>query len=229
MKRVVGRRMSTNQTLDYGAFKARVVNLDLLDVNAQLFRFRWASNLIDDLRKNHGSVQNHVLDVGTYDGTMAAIIAQKHMNPDDITSPTVDVEAIEAHKESYMAAEELAKAVRAKGYRMVVHNTTFEEFKTDTTYDTIVMFECLEHTCDPLFCIEKIYDMLEIGGHLFLTVPEEHGCFGVKDKNRFHYWVTTVQSLMAVIFYDDRKWHVKQCFEQDDLIHIAVQKMSYQA
>ena len=103
---------------------------------------------------------------------------------------------------------------------MTVHNTTFEEFKPITSYDVIIASEVLEHTKDPLFCIEKIYDMLEIGGYLFMTVPEEHGCFGLKDKNRWHYWVSTVQSLMEVMFNDDSKWHVKQCFEQDDVIHV---------
>ena len=116
MKRVVGRKMEDNQTKVYGAFKARVVNPDLLDVNAQLFRFRWASNLIDDLRRNQGAVTNHALDIGTYDGTMAAIIAQKPINPDDNDhrSLTINVDAIEAHKESYRLQKNLQKQCAGK-------------------------------------------------------------------------------------------------------------------
>jgi 2-polyprenyl-3-methyl-5-hydroxy-6-metoxy-1,4-benzoquinol methylase len=112
---------------------------------------------------------------------------------------------------------------------MNVRNTTFEEFKPDHLYDVICAFEILEHTRDPMFCIEKIYDMLETGGHVFISVPEEHGTFGVNDKNPFHYWTATTQSLISTLFYDDRKWHIVQMFEETGLIHLLVRKTTYQA
>jgi 2-polyprenyl-3-methyl-5-hydroxy-6-metoxy-1,4-benzoquinol methylase len=228
MKRIIGRKMASDQTKDYGSFKVPTLNFDLLDVNAQLFRFRWASDIVDNLRAS-GVMTYRLLDIGTYNGALSAIMARKHLNPEDSTSPTMIVESLETHKESFEAADALAKVVRDKGYTMTVHNTRFEDFESDIKYDMIVCFEMLEHTKDPLFCVEKMYDMLEIGGYLLLTVPEERGVFGKTDKNCWHYWTSTVQSLVSVLFYDDKKWQIRQCFEgQDTLIHCMVKKLTYQ-
>lgn len=227
MKRIIGRKIARNQTEDYGDFKTPVLNLKLIDPKAQLFRIRWASDLIDILRLE-GSMTYNFLDIGTNNGNLAAIVAQKHMNPDDKDSPTIHVDAIELHKTSYLSAEELAKQAREQGLTMNVYNTSFEEYETDKLYDVITAFEVLEHMPCPLFSIEKIYDMLEIGGHVLITVPEEHGKYGLVDKNRFHYWSSTIQSVIGVLFHDERRWHIKQCTEVDNLIHMFVQKRTCQ-
>jgi 2-polyprenyl-3-methyl-5-hydroxy-6-metoxy-1,4-benzoquinol methylase len=233
MKRIVGRRFHDNQTAEYGAFNVPKVNFDLLDINAVLFRFRWASENIDNLRAS-GIMTYNLLDIGTFNGVMAALAAKKPLTPEDGLQPsihagtTIAVDALEAHKESYEVAEDLAKQVRAKGFKMTVHNTTLDEFEPEKLYDVVTCFECLEHMKDPLFAIEKIYSMMEIGGHLMITVPEERGRFGLTDKNQWHYWSSSAQSLLSVLFYDSRKWHVKLLFEHDDLIHMLVKKISYQ-
>jgi SAM-dependent methyltransferase len=228
MKRIIGRKMVDDQTKVYGSFKVQTLNLELVDDAASAFRFRWASDIIDTLRAS-GLITTRALDIGTHNAFMAAIIAKKSLNPDDPDSPTTIVDAIESHNESYIAAANLAQQARNKGLKLDVHNVTFDDFNTESTYDVITAFEILEHTKDPMFFIEKVYDLLEIGGHLLLTVPEEHGRFGLGDKNCWHYWTATVQSVISTMFYDDRKWRIKQCFDHDTLLHLMVQKTTYQA
>ena len=185
------------------------------------FRFIWALDLIDNLR-HAGSVCYNLLDVGTHDGLLSLLAASKTTDG----TATIHVDSIEAHSESFTAASEMAASARKIGLDINVHNIFFEEYKTQTVYDIIIAFEILEHTKDPMFCIEKMYELLEIGGHLLITLPEESGSFGVRDKNPFHYWTSTIQSTIFTLFSDDRKWHVKQVFEQGDLIHVFAQKIT---
>lgn len=215
--------MADRQINDYPAVGFPPLDPDLVEVSQQLFRYRWASDIIDNLRAA-GSVCYHYLDIGTYNGLMAIIAAKKHTDWD----LTIIVDAIEAHKQSFLAADAAAKAAVAKGLKITVHNVMFEDYKTDTVFDIISAFEMLEHMKDPMFSIEKVYELLEIGGHFMLTVPEESGPFGIGDKNPFHYWTSTIQSLV-LMFHDDRKWKIKQVFEEGGLIHMLVQKKTYMA
>lgn len=220
MKRIVGRKMAPNQTDDYPTCKIPSLNIDVLPI-ALPFRFRWASEVIDGFTKS-GTMCRNFLDIGTYDGHLAVIVAAKHF----VETETIAVDAIEAHISCFKAAEMLAKTATERGLKMKVHNVRFENYETNIVYDIITAFEFLEHTVDPLFCIEKIYELLEIGGHLMLTVPEESGKYGLSDNNRLHHWTSTVQSLVFM-FHDDRKWKIKSVFEEGGLLHALIQKRSY--
>jgi 2-polyprenyl-3-methyl-5-hydroxy-6-metoxy-1,4-benzoquinol methylase len=223
VKRIIGRRMAPDQVVDYSTEKLPVVNYDLLDAKQLPYRVQWASAVID---KAEGFICYHYLDIGTFTGVLPAIVAHKRI-VNGLPGQVV-VDAIEAHKQAFEAADGLAQAMRARGLKMTVHNCKFEDYETTTKYDVITAFEILEHTRDPLFFVEKIYDLLEIGGTFMLTVPEESGFFGLQDPNPFHYWCSSVQSLISVLFHDEKKWHVRQVFEQGDLIHMRVKKLSYQ-
>jgi 2-polyprenyl-3-methyl-5-hydroxy-6-metoxy-1,4-benzoquinol methylase len=229
MKRVVGRKMVMDQTDDYSSQKITPVDPDIIfkanpsaPVNVP-FRFKWCSDQIDKL-KNEGSVTYTFLDIGTYDGFLPFIISTKSYT----TVERIETDAVEACKPCFEAANTLAHAIAQKGLKLTVHNCRFEDYETNKIYSVIAAFEVLEHTRDPLFCVEKIYDLLEIGGHILLTVPEQSGAFGLSDKNKFHYWSSSAQSLIGVLFSDDRKWKIKQLFEESGLIHAMIQKRTYQ-
>jgi 2-polyprenyl-3-methyl-5-hydroxy-6-metoxy-1,4-benzoquinol methylase len=228
MKRILGRKIMDEPEKDFGHYTVKPVNFDLLDTNAVHFRFRWVIDYIQQLR-NASIITYNTLDIGAHDGTLGALIARMKIDPDqpDSNSPSVDL--IESYPSAVVACETLAKSVCDHGFKMQVYNTTFENFNPGKLYDVITAFEILEHTRDPMFCIEKIYDMLEIGGHLFISIPEERGAFGLNDKNPFHYWTATTQSLISTLFYDDRKWKIVQMFDETGLIHLLVKKTSYQA
>jgi 2-polyprenyl-3-methyl-5-hydroxy-6-metoxy-1,4-benzoquinol methylase len=228
MKRVVGRKMAANQTDDYSEQLVaplnpdEVINPDGSHPIVAQFRFAWASGIVDKLFEE-GNICYNYLDIGTFNGLMAFVIANKYYT----TIDRINVDAIEANRPSFLAANSTAMIGVERGLKINIHNVLFENYKTDKTYDIISAFEILEHVKDPLFCVEKIYDLLNIGGHFMMTVPEQHGTFGLMDNNRYHYWTSTVQSVVGVLFHDDRKWRIKQIMEVDGLIHVLVQKKSY--
>lgn len=226
MKRVIGRKLIEDMSIYYN-YKVPTVNFDLLDANAVHFRFRWTIDVIQNMRAS-GIITRRALDIGANDGTLAALIARMPIDP-GVPGSSPKVDALESYAPAVAACETLSKTMGERGFTMNVCDTTIEDFKPDHMYDVITAFEVLEHTTDPLFCLEKMYDMLEIGGHIFLSVPEEHGMFGLTDNNPMHYWTATAQSLVSTMFYDDRKWNIKQMFNENGLLHILVKKMTYMA
>ena len=225
MKRVVGRKMMRDQTELYSISRIEPTPVDIAsnpNMRGGGFRFHWASDIIDALQSEGISCMDY-LDVGTYNGVMAFMVSNK---PTASVSGTIRVDAVEAHKQSFEAANTTAMELVKLGRHINIYNVRFEDYETDKMYDMISAFEVIEHTNDPLFCIEKMYDLLHIGGHLLLTVPEQHSVFGLCDKNELHYWTSSVQSLVFV-FNDDRKWRIKQIIEQGGLIHLFVQKRTY--
>lgn len=223
MKRIVGRKMVDNQIGQYGDDKVNPIVIDVIPTQAP-WRFGWALDTINTL-KAEGSLCYNMLDVGTYNGLLPFFVSQCKVS--DVTTGTISVDAIEAHKLAYDAAETMAKSLRDRGLKINIYNRTFEEYKTEKTYDIITAFEILEHMKDPFFCLEKMYDLLEIGGYLMISLPEQNGVFGLRDKNPFHYWTSTVQSVVMTMFHDDRKWRIREMGDHGGLIHVLVQKLSY--
>lgn len=219
MKRIPGREIVKNQTLKYPYIDIKPLDPDTVDAaKSQVFRFQWASNNIDELLRR-GLVCQNYLDIGSCDGFMAVVVAKKT----NVNGIPIFVDAIEAHAQSWSVSEETAKLARDKGMRMQTHNVLFEDYETNDKYDIITAFEILEHTQDPVAFLAKLYDSLRFGGFLFMTVPEEHGRYGKSDTNEWHYWMFTIQSLIAMM--DESKWRIHQVFELGDLIHIKVSKV----
>jgi SAM-dependent methyltransferase len=227
MKRIIGRSIIKDYDASYGDYIVKPVDYELLDRNAVPSRFVWALDIIDNL-SSHGITTYRELDIGAHDGTLGALIAMIKYPPGIAEHNSTKVDVIESYKAGADACEVLAKSIRDHGFHMRAFNTTFEEFVPDCKYDMITAFEILEHVNDPFFCIEKIYEILEIGGRVLITVPEATGNFGFNDKNPFHLWSATVQSMVSTLFYDDRKWHIDQMFDDSGLLHVSAKKLSYQ-
>ena len=173
------------------------------------FRFK----LLNDTLKfftDSGIHFHHGMDVGARNGPATYIM-----------SHYVDkIDAVELHPQS-------CDALRAKfGDKVQVINQLFGSWKPDTyKYDILVMFEVIEHMQDPLYAIETAYDLLENGGFLFLSTPEQDGKYGVNDNNHDHYWTATVQSIISRLFYDDRHWKILIASVSDgNIIHIVATK-----
>jgi 2-polyprenyl-3-methyl-5-hydroxy-6-metoxy-1,4-benzoquinol methylase len=201
MKRIYGRLVAPQW--DEGA-------VEVLDENnIKDIRFHWLNESLKQLKAS-GIYFHHGLDVGARNGPASFIM--KHY--------TDAVDAIELHKESCDALEE-----KFKGEVKVI-NQAFGTWKPDGyKYDVIAMFEVLEHLQDPFYAIEVAYDLLENGGFLFMSTPEQDGAFGINDNNHDHYWTATAQSIISRMFYDDRRWKVMQVMVPDkNIIHVMVQK-----
>jgi SAM-dependent methyltransferase len=74
--------------------------------------------------------------------------------------PTSDLVAIEPSKD-------MAKICREKG--LTVLETTLEEVDSKERFDFMTAFELFEHLHDPKPFIERVYNLLNPGGYLFLT------------------------------------------------------------
>lgn len=232
MKRIHARSFdSDREETDFGnsGSTVPVINIDKADeIISNIPRFTWAREAIVNLGRRCICTYT-LLDIGVNDGAFAASMFKRNCNPNDASSPRIRVDGIEADASAFKSASEVARVAKERGFVFNVHNMTFEEFKSDTKYDVITAFEVLEHVKDPLFCVEKIYDMLEIGGHFFMSVPEQNGPFGIADKNKFHYWCATAQSVMFTLFSDDRKWQFIQGFETNGILHFMMKKKDYMA
>ena len=227
MKRIVGKKMWVDQSdsncTGIPDYVIEVVDPQKINVSTLPFRFQWVSNTIDGL-SSKGFMPLWWLDIGSFNGEMAIIAAMKSLYPREPKNMhiTTGVDAIEPNNGAFKSLEQMVS--NNKSLSITPHHIHFEKYETDRRYSVVTAFEVLEHTHDPLFCIEKIYDLMEIGGYLFLTVPEESGMYGIHDHSPWHYWASTVQSLVSVMFNDDRKWHINNVFEMGGLIHLQVQK-----
>lgn len=54
---------------------------------------------------------------------------------------------------------------------IVVYNDLFENIEFDKKYDVIVALEVIEHFSNPVFCIDKIYDLLNDNGYFIFETP----------------------------------------------------------
>jgi 2-polyprenyl-3-methyl-5-hydroxy-6-metoxy-1,4-benzoquinol methylase len=211
--------MCDNQTLNYPDQDIKPLNPGEVDVNTtKIFRFKWASDNIDNIL-SAGMVCHDYLDIGACDGYMSVVVAKKKNNID----VQIHVDAIEPHNQSFGVINDTAKLARNADLDVTVYKETFEDYETDKRYDIITAFEILEHAKDPVLFLEKIYNLLKVGGSLMMSVPEENGRYGKTDNNPHHYWLFNIQSLVQM--FDEKRWRVFQVFEAGNLIHIIVQKV----
>jgi SAM-dependent methyltransferase len=73
----------------------------------------------------------------------------------------------ESHLVAIEPSTEMAKICREKG--LSVLETSLEDVDTDERFDLMTAFELFEHLHDPLPFVEKVYNLLNPGGYLFLT------------------------------------------------------------
>ena len=109
MKRINGRNIVTDFSA-YGDYPVKTVNFDLIDPNAVPFRYKWAIDIIQNLR-NASIISYNTLDIGASDGTLGAMIARMTIDPNADNSNTPTVEIIESYPPAVIACEEIAKVV----------------------------------------------------------------------------------------------------------------------
>lgn len=228
MKRIVSREFPTSlrdsdQSLEYSSIIAN--QIPTLDIDNDLsvpLKYEWCKKIIENML-SRGVVIGTALDVGCANGGLTAILASIQVNGEY----ALTVDAIEPYTAVYDKAEVAFSKCRKCGMRINSYNKTFDEFRPIHNYDVVIAFDIVEHMRDPLAFIEQIYDMLDVGGCLFLTTPEQSGRFGISDANRHHYWTASVQSLVFVLFNDDRKWKLELVHEYDGVIMLLARKKNF--
>lgn len=71
--------------------------------------------------------------------------------------------------------------------KLIIHNTTLEQFKANKKYDTILMIDVLEHMKNDINVINIIYSLLNKNGIFILFVPVNKWLYGKRDKKLGHY------------------------------------------
>jgi cyclopropane fatty-acyl-phospholipid synthase-like methyltransferase len=97
--------------------------------------------------------KGRVLEIGSGGGSISIYLHDKGF----------EVESIEF-------CEPLVQKLKDNGIK--VHSDLFENLDIKPkTYDYIIMIEVVEHLCNPVFCIEKVYNSLKETGSLLCETP----------------------------------------------------------
>lgn len=108
-------------------------------------------------------VSGDVLEVGCQDGGVTVILV-----PCSDTLLAIDI--TDEH------VERTRNHIARNFYGVLgihVQKTYIEDFETGTKFDTIVLFEVLEHVLDDRLVLQKCYDLLRVGGDILISVPFE--------------------------------------------------------
>lgn len=99
------------------------------------------------------------------------------------------LERLEAVEPSSNLTAKLSRLFEGDGGAIVIEETleSFAGKVEDTSVDTIVMVNVLEHILDDRHALDEFFRILKPGGHLLLFVPAMKFLFSAMDQNLGHY------------------------------------------
>lgn len=92
-------------------------------------------------------------------------------------------EAIDMNQET---VNHCRKKCKALGLKLKMHQKNFFDYNIDSKFNTIFMFEILEHIEDDQQALQKIADLLEKKGCFLMSVPAKQALFSQEDKFQGH-------------------------------------------
>ena len=188
------------------------------DEELQIYRFQWLSAVVKEFNRV-GITLHNGLDIGSGNGPAAFVML----------GSVEHVDAVEQHAQSASVIREVCVDAGIPLEKINVFCNTFENFveerESNYRYDVVTMFEVIEHLRDPFYVVEQVYDLMENGGYLFISTPDQNGKYGINDNASDHIWTATVQSIITRVLCDDRRWKILQIHNAAELIHILVQKV----
>ncbi|MCK4352510.1 class I SAM-dependent methyltransferase [candidate division WOR-3 bacterium] len=98
----------------------------------------------------------HVLDIGCDDGTIARMAIKR-------ASIVIGIDISEAN---IRRAKQVTQNPSIQFYYSPIEN-----YKTNLTFDVILMFELIEHLGDPIMVLKKVNNFLKENGTLILSTP----------------------------------------------------------
>jgi len=115
------------------------------------------------LRKILAEIKGDILDIGTGDGMKLKRILQS-IDKSNIGK----VLAIEINPKMYALAKENLQSICDS-----VIKSNIDSFETEKRFDTILMFEVLEHLENPKRSLQKIVKLLKDNGKIIITTPNK--------------------------------------------------------
>lgn len=70
---------------------------------------------------------------------------------------------------------------------MKIHNINFFDYRSNTQFNTIFMFEILEHIDNDQAALAKIYDLLNKNGLFLMSVPAKQSLYSDEDMFQGHF------------------------------------------
>lgn len=145
------------------------------------------SVMINYLKLDFQEAKPSCLDVGCANGYLLLKMRNDGLISDSIGIDISDI-MIEYAKTSNVICEPNIDFFR----------TGFEEFNTEQTFDVLIMDEILEHFVEPDQMLEKAYNLLNIDGFLYGTIPNDLECDCEAHLN--HYNINTLYRLLLTKF-----------------------------
>lgn len=118
-----------------------------------------------------------VLEAGCGVGTYSLTLAKKNKNI-QVLGVDLDINSIER-------AKAISKKCNIKNAKFKISNiTTFED---NNSYDVLLLIDVLEHIADDKLALEKLYLLLEKGGHIIIHVPKKEDIVNSKSQNKLKF------------------------------------------
>jgi SAM-dependent methyltransferase len=106
------------------------------------------------------------------------------------------VKGIDSSEDAIQLCRELHKDICRTGS---VHFTCESIYDVNETFDTILMFEVLEHIEDDRAALSRVHELLTASGQLLLSVPAHERRFGPSDVFAGHYRRYDRAKLLALL------------------------------
>lgn len=140
------------------------------------------------IRRTFGPTR--LLDVGASTGQMVGIFHQA-MIQNNLAVQTTGIEA----------SEEYSKVGKEQGLNII--NEDFLTYKTENKFDIITILNTLEHMYSPTETLEKIHELLDVGGHVLISVPNIDNTLITRNLDAFlsnaHLYNFSSQTLVSLL------------------------------
>ncbi len=123
------------------------------------FREIWESGKVRSFQKTVGPGKKRILDVGCGEGRVLSLL-KKYGPPDwELRGVDFDQKAVDRCRQRGFAAE--VKRI--------------EDFRPNEKFDTVIMFQLIEHVDDPVAVSKQVRKILNPGGYFILETPNPAG------------------------------------------------------
>ncbi len=152
------------------------------DAHQYLKTLPWEGRLREDVRnfvEFLPTYLGHTLEIGSGNGQLASILCHR----------AIQYICLDLNIESNVARDDRNQLY---GLRADINSLPL----ISKSFDTVIANNILEHSSDPLKCLQEIWRVLKPGGKIYALIPLD--ALNVRHQIRTHYWVTDMQGIANV-------------------------------
>jgi SAM-dependent methyltransferase len=99
------------------------------------------------------------------------------------------------------ASEDYSRLGQGRGNRII--NEDFLQWETEENFDIITIMNTLEHMYSPVATLQKIHELLDVGGHVLISVPNIENVLVSRNMDAFmsnaHLYNFSPQTLISML------------------------------